>query len=66
MNRNQETAGETAIQKFDYEGNAIAFANGNGNGVMANATQMARNFGKHANDWLRLKATKDFLMVLES
>lgn len=56
---NKTTAGETAIQKFDYEGSSIAFANGQD--VMVNATQMARKFGKHASDWLRLKSTKDFL-----
>lgn len=56
---NKTTAGETAIQKFDYEGSSIAFANGQE--VMVNATQMAKKFGKHASDWLRLKSTKDYL-----
>ena len=53
---------ETAIQKFDYEGSTITFENGNN--VMVNATQMAKKFGKQTTDWLRLKATKDFLAEL--
>lgn len=64
MNEKQPTAGETAIQKFDYEGSAIAFANGKE--VMVNASQMARKFGKKTTDWLRLKSTKDFLTELEA
>lgn len=64
MNRNQETAVETAIQKFDYEGSAIAFANGQD--VMVNALQMAKKFGKMPKDWLRLKSTKEFIEALSS
>lgn len=62
--QNKTTAGETAIQKFDYEGTPISFANGQD--VMVNASQMARKFGKKTTDWLRLKATKDFLAELEA
>lgn len=50
---------ETAIQKFDYEGNAIAFANGEN--VMVNATQMARKFGKRPQNWLKTQQAKEFL-----
>lgn len=56
---NMNPAGENAIQKFEYEGNSIAFANGEN--VMVNATQMAKKFGKQASDWLRLASTKEFL-----
>lgn len=63
MNSNT-TAGETAIQKFDYEGSQITFSNGEN--VMVNATQMAKPFGKRAKEWLRQKSTKEFIDALAS
>lgn len=62
MNDNIQTAGETAIQRFDYEGSPIAFSQGDN--VMVNATQMAKKFGKKVNDWLKTQQTKDFLDAL--
>lgn len=62
MNDNKQTAGETAIQKFDYEGSPIAFASGES--VMVNATQMAKKFGKTVAFWLKNQQTKDFLQEL--
>lgn len=59
MNKQKETAGETAIKRFDYEGSPISFSNGES--VMVNATQMASKFGKRPNDWLNLPSTKEFL-----
>lgn len=62
MNEQVKTAGETAIQRFDYQGNTITFDTGDG--LMVNATEMARAFGKRVKDWLRLAATREFLKAL--
>ncbi|MCB9304114.1 MAG: KilA-N domain-containing protein [Lewinellaceae bacterium] len=54
------------IIKFDYEGKSISFEFSDGN-KMINATEMARPFkGKLVADFLRLKNTKDYILVLES
>jgi phage antirepressor YoqD-like protein len=54
---------ENAILKtFNYEGNAVTFESGDG--VMVNATQMAKQFGKLPNDWLRLPGTQEFIAEL--
>ena len=55
----------THIKKFDYEGHAIAFEFADGN-KMLNATQMALAFGKRAANFLRLKETKEYVILLES
>lgn len=47
---------------YDYEGNQVSFSKENG--VMVNATQMAKPFGKRPNDWLLLPSTKEFLEAL--
>ena len=47
------------LKTFNYEGNAITFQTGNG--VMVNATEMAKTFGKRVPEWTRLQSTKDFL-----
>lgn len=47
---------------YDYEGNQISFSKDNG--VMVNATQMAKPFGKLPYEWLRLPSTKEFLDAL--
>lgn len=62
MLNNGQTAGETAIQKFSYDGQPIGFANGES--VMVNASQMAKKFGKLPKDWLKLQQTKDLLNAL--
>lgn len=62
MNDNIQTAGETAIQRFDYEGSPIAFSKGES--VMVNATNMAKAFGKTPKDWLRTNQTKEFISTL--
>ena len=54
---------ETA--KFNYLGNAITFQRENGN-VMANATEMAKPFGKQPSDWFRQKSTSEFLNALQA
>lgn len=55
------SAHETRIS-LTYEGSNITFLRGDG--VMVNATQMAKTFGKRPVDWLRLPATKTFLEEL--
>ena len=48
-----------ALAVFSYEGNAITFKSENG--VMVNATEMAKPFGKSASHWLRNQSTQEFL-----
>lgn len=50
------------IKVFEYKGNKVTFDFGNG--VMTNATEMARAFGKEPYGWIRLATTKDFLWQL--
>lgn len=50
------------IQVFCYEGSNITFSNENG--VMVNATEMAKQFGKEPYEWLRLQSAKDFIKTL--
>lgn len=51
-----------SIKTFNYEGNAITF--NAGDGVMVNATEMAKVFGKRPIDWLQNKQTEEFLSEL--
>ena len=53
------------ITKFGYEGQQITFEFADGN-RMVNATEMARPFGKLPGSFLRLKSTKDYILLLES
>lgn len=62
MNENTQTAGRTAIIQYSYEGTPISFSNADG--VMVNATQMAKAFGKLPADFLKTKQTKTFLKEL--
>lgn len=50
------------IQVFNYKGSKVSFDFGNG--VMTNATEMARVFNKEPYGWLRLSSTKEFLWTL--
>jgi len=52
------------ITKFDYQNTPISFEFGDGN-KMINATQMAKPFKKLVADYLRLKATREFIALLE-
>lgn len=54
-----------SIKKFNYEGLPISFEFKDGN-KMINATQMAKPFKKLVADYLRLKATKEFILLLET
>lgn len=62
MSRSDSAAGKTAIIQYSYEGTPISFSNTDG--VMINATQMAKPFGKEAKHWLNNQQTKDFLEEL--
>ena len=50
------------LQVFNYKGNKITFKKDGE--LYANATEMAKPFGKNPNDWLRLSATISYLTVL--
>lgn len=50
------------IVKYDYNGNSISFDRSDG--VMVNATQMAKPFNKKAKDWLKTQQCKEFLESL--
>ncbi len=50
------------IQVFNYENTPISF--NKSNGVMVNATQMAKVFGKRVNHWLDTQSTYDFIHAL--
>ena len=64
MLNNGQAAGETAIQKFSYDGQPIGFAKGES--VMVNATQMAKKFGKTTKDWLRTEQAKELINRLSA
>lgn len=53
------------VTKFNYEGYDITFEFSDGN-KMINATEMAKSFNKKVNDFLRLKNTKDYILILET
>ena len=52
------------IKVFNYNGSDITFSSENG--VMVNATEMARPFGKTAKDWLRTNASNEFISSLSA
>lgn len=54
------------VVNFKYEGNAIAFEFSDGN-RMINATEMVKSFpDKRINNFLRLKTTKEYILLLEA
>lgn len=48
---------------FNYNGTDITFASDE-NGLMVNATEMAKPFGKRPAKWLELPSTKEFISTL--
>lgn len=50
---------------FDYNGNPIPFRR-EGEKVMINATEMAKQFGKTTRDWLINKSTNEFISSLSA
>jgi len=53
------------LQLFNYNGNNVSFRKENDN-VFANATEMAKPFGKNVKDWTRLQGTQDFVSAYKS
>ncbi len=51
-----------AVSVFSYEGNEVTFKNENG--VMINATQMAKPFGKLPSGWLRSSQAETYIEEL--
>ncbi|MEM6316741.1 MAG: KilA-N domain-containing protein [Bacteroidota bacterium] len=54
-----------SIKQFDYDGKPISFEFKDGN-KMINATEMAKPFGKPVGNFLRLKETKEYIVLLEN
>ncbi|MCB0596125.1 MAG: KilA-N domain-containing protein, partial [Phaeodactylibacter sp.] len=52
------------VVKFDYRGQNISFEFSDGS-KMINATEMVKPFGKRINDFLRLKTTQEYILLLE-
>lgn len=52
------------LRIFEYKGSNITFSCGDG--VMVNATEMAKPFGKFTKDWLTNKQTKEFISSLSA
>ena len=53
-----------ALSVFSYNGNDITF--NSGDGIMVNATEMAKPFGKLTKDWLNNKQTEELISSLSS
>ncbi|MDR1116365.1 MAG: KilA-N domain-containing protein [Tannerella sp.] len=53
----------TGLQMVEIDQNTFPVEMKNGN-MMANATQMAKKFGKYKKDFLFLKKTKEYIGVL--
>lgn len=49
---------------FSYNGNDITF--NSGDGIMVNATEMAKPFGKRTNDWLSNQQTEELISTASS
>lgn len=54
--------GNSLIELARVDGNMVPFER-HGNNVWVNLTEMGRPFGKHVNDWLRQKSTREYLLV---
>lgn len=54
----------STITTYSYEGTPIAFERGAG--VMINATQMAKRFGKTPKDWLKNQQSEEFISTLSA
>lgn len=52
------------ITKFIYNQTQTSVSFEVGNGIMVNATEMAKPFGKLPHEWLRLPSTKEFINEL--
>lgn len=53
------------LVRYSFNSNEIAFLKGTeGNGVMINATQMAKPFGKFCKDWLKTEQSKRIISAI--
>ena len=52
------------VKIFEYNGSKITFLNGNG--VMVNATEMAKSFGKEVRQWFDNESTHAFIHALSN
>ncbi len=53
------------LVRYSFNSNEIAFLKGTeGNGVMINATEMAKPFGKKCDDWLRTEQSKRMIKAI--
>lgn len=53
------------LVRYSFNSNEIAFLKGaEGNGVMINATEMAKPFGKSCKDWLRTEQSKRMISAI--
>nr|WP_195461806.1 KilA-N domain-containing protein [Alistipes sp. D31t1_170403_E11] len=52
---------ETTLQVFNYNDTPVSFRLSDGQGVMINATEMAKPFGKRPVDYLRLPSTNELI-----
>lgn len=50
------------VRVFEYNGNSVSF--GTGDGIMVNATEMAKAFGKRPNDYLSLPSTNELIKAI--
>jgi len=50
------------LKVFEYHGNQITFSNENG--IMANATEMAKPFSKRPTDWIKTQQASEFIETL--
>ena len=50
---------------FNYNGTDITFASDE-NGLMVNATEMAKPFGKQPSDWTKTKSAQEFISSLSA
>lgn len=63
--RKTESIFMSNLKKFDYKGHPVTFEFADGT-KMVNATEMAKPFKKRIDNYLRLKSTKDYILLLES
>lgn len=56
------SAVQAAIVSYDYEGTPVSFSKGDG--VMINATEMAKPFGKNVRQWFDNPGTHEFIETL--
>lgn len=63
MTQKKNESQATGLQVLQYHNENISFKTINGN-VMANATQMAKAFGKQPIDWLKTQQSKDLLKAI--